>query len=194
MAKCKFNSGDKVKLIDSEGFNDNLCLQFLREDHLVVESCWSDGENTYLSFRYTSGENQGKVSGGWDEDRFELIVAPRKFKVGDVVKCIDGNIYANLYEGERYIVKSISEDPDTVSRYFVAFSSTDSEGWYEDRFELVERPTKEEPVKQIFDMSLNREDLVIISKLLEERYEKMTAEALAVSNAWDKVQRLIANK
>ena len=53
-----------------------------------------------------------------------------KFKVGDIVKCIDASdSLGNLEEGRLYVV-------DEVLGYSVKLSSTDGE-WFNSRFELV---------------------------------------------------------
>ena len=57
-----------------------------------------------------------------------------KFKVGDVVKCVDASdAKGHLEEGGHYIV-SYSDD------YFVRVDNLGL-GWFNDRFELVESHT-----------------------------------------------------
>jgi hypothetical protein len=105
----KFNKGDKVVVVRGLGSPDGYHADFIkRGKEYIVDDC--RGGYTYITLP------DGTVSGGWDNDRFKLVNAAGKFKVGDTVKVMRDSLCPS---NVGLIGKVVSFDGKTPLVYFV---------------------------------------------------------------------------
>ena len=125
MSVNKFKVGDVVKCVDVSSIK-NLTLG---KEYIVTYSHIGDD----LLYLYNDNGDEACYS----SCRFELCDSanakqPHKFKVGDVVKCVDAGAYNNLTIGNDYVLLDVSNDG--------AVKVEDDEGncfyYYSYRFEL----------------------------------------------------------